>query len=530
MSATKISDLLPIPEDAARPHAYQVFGLEGGEQDANKIKAAVQAVLQHLKDVKEETNPKLWKKAAKAVDQARKILSDPKKRAALDARFGVIDFSDSIPESEDPLANILPTTNPLTTAAPTSSDPLAAVMPSGDPMAAAPMTTTPGTAPAAPMSVPSTTQPAAVTQASVATQPTFAPQQGAVAVQAPTPEPAPVAPAPRVSPGVVRTRKASRRHKSTFGMVAFGTFMLTCFAVIGGLGYFLFFGPGQLNIVQSGDDISISTEKPKPPAKQQPRRVRSRPANTDPILGNVPASGISDSVGTIAAPVDVDVPKPNMPKVAEEFPMVADGATTTGTVVADMSMTEPSTPDMANDPDMTNNSEVMTVEAPKVEKGELTDEMIAKADEAIAKVEQLIRAKNWSTMKEEADKLTEMMLSDQQAPYAQALYDLADLATFYRGGISKGIMTLQATQTFEITDGLQVAVVEKNPDGIILRVNGRNKTYTLTDMPFVLADRLCGFRFRRTILPISLPNTAFTRLQKRELTSIDPKQSIGSRL
>ena len=38
MRATKLSDLLPIPEGVSDPHAYQVFGLAGGEQDAAKIK------------------------------------------------------------------------------------------------------------------------------------------------------------------------------------------------------------------------------------------------------------------------------------------------------------------------------------------------------------------------------------------------------------------------------------------------------------------------------------------------------------
>ena len=86
MPATKISDLLPIPEGTKKPHAYQVFGLEGGEQDGEKIKAAVQAVYDQLRIAKDNTDPKLWRTAAKVVEKARAILSDPQKRAALDAR------------------------------------------------------------------------------------------------------------------------------------------------------------------------------------------------------------------------------------------------------------------------------------------------------------------------------------------------------------------------------------------------------------------------------------------------------------
>ena len=38
-----------------------------------------------------------------------------------------------------------------------------------------------------------------------------------------------------------------------------------------------------------------------------------------------------------------------------------------------------------------------------------------------------------------------------------------------------------------------VSVVEALSDGIILRVNGRNKTYKIVDMPFRLADRMAAF-------------------------------------
>ena len=157
MSATKISDLLPIPEGARKPHAYQVFGLEGGEQDVEKIKSAVQEIYQKLRAAKADTDPKLWTKAAEIVEKARSILSDPRKRAALDERFGVIDFDvesvldPTASSGADPLLGLLPTTDPLASLLP-SSDPLGAVVPSGNPMAVA-TAPAPGTAPmgAAPM-------------------------------------------------------------------------------------------------------------------------------------------------------------------------------------------------------------------------------------------------------------------------------------------------------------------------------------------------------------------------------------------
>ena len=67
MSATKISDLLPFPDSITDPHPYQVFGLEDGEQDTAKISKAIQGVVAKLKSVKNDTDPKLWAKAAKLV-------------------------------------------------------------------------------------------------------------------------------------------------------------------------------------------------------------------------------------------------------------------------------------------------------------------------------------------------------------------------------------------------------------------------------------------------------------------------------
>ena len=96
-------------------------------------------------------------------------------------------------------------------------------------------------------------------------------------------------------------------------------------------------------------------------------------------------------------------------------------------------------------------------------------------------------------MKGAAEKVTEMTLTDQQRTHADALYNLADLATFYRGGIVKGMETLQTASTFELTEGVPVLVVEASETEITIRANARNRTYTLDEMPFVLADRLAGF-------------------------------------
>ena len=492
MSANKISDLLPIHEGVKKPHAYQVFGLEGGEQDRELIKAAVQSITQKLADAKESTDPKLWRTAAKTVDKAKSILSDPKKRASLDARFGVINFGDEeATQAADPLAAMLPNADPLAASLP-SSDPLAAMIPSGNPMSA----------PAHPGNAPVGTAPIAAPSA-----------QSPPTAQPPAPARKP-APAPSKlkssSPVRVRKKKTYRRNHSTAKamLVLFGVAMVV---VVGALGYFLFFSDGHLSIVSEDGKLSINTERDKnkaAPKRTNPRRV-SRPKKNkgDGILNAPATSGISESIGNVASPkMEPEFPFRNQPMDSvPEMTKPEMQPTDTGTTPAEMATPETTPPEMAtpemaetipSPTDASPNQEpekTFAVEPAMEEKMELTPEMIAKADAQIATVEKLIKASDWKQMKPAAEKLSAMPLSDEQEPYATALYNLADLATFFRGGIVRGIASRNAAETFEVTEGVVVAVVETKPDGIILRVNGRNKVYNIAEMPFRLADRLADF-------------------------------------
>ncbi|MCP4776985.1 MAG: hypothetical protein GY880_22415, partial [Planctomycetaceae bacterium] len=126
MPATNIYDLLPVPEGVKEPHAYQVFGIEDGEQDLAIISEKIREVVGNLKQQKEGTNPKLWTQAAKLAQQARLTLANPKTKAKLDARFGIIADEPVNAAGVDPLASILP-----------SADPLAGMLPAADPLGGA---------------------------------------------------------------------------------------------------------------------------------------------------------------------------------------------------------------------------------------------------------------------------------------------------------------------------------------------------------------------------------------------------------
>ena len=73
MPATNIYDLLPIPEGVKEPHAYQVFGIQDGEQDLSVVSEKIREIVGNLKKQKENTDPKLWTKAAKLAQQALMI-------------------------------------------------------------------------------------------------------------------------------------------------------------------------------------------------------------------------------------------------------------------------------------------------------------------------------------------------------------------------------------------------------------------------------------------------------------------------
>ena len=52
-------------------------------------------------------------------------------------------------------------------------------------------------------------------------------------------------------------------------------------------------------------------------------------------------------------------------------------------------------------------------------------------------------------------------MSDEQKEQAEALYEVADLASYYRVGIEKSVAAIPAGNDFEIAKDIRVIVVEK---------------------------------------------------------------------
>ena len=515
---TKITDLLPIPEGTKRPHAYQIFGLQEGEQDRAIIERAVAATIAGLKAAKSSTDEQLWKKAAQLVQQARQTLADPKKKAQLDARFGVVAIAEEEPQAAaspaaDPLAAVLPAADPLAGVLP-ATDPLAGVLPPSDPLESVPPP--PGAAPTSPTPV----SPAQPSPVAPVPQPTSAPTAPVPSMLSPQPE------TPAASPVVVREKKKTRRRRQTSAsMVVFGLFIVGMFGLIGLLAYVLT-SDGQVAITSTDGGIKISTQ-PNPgdaqPEVGDPAPVtqpRQRPREIDPVMGALGGDMPVPDGQPSGLVREMETPQPMDPQQPMDTQQPMDAAA---------SQFQPEPPAMT-DPDP----------KPDPASEKLTEEMIEAADNMLERVRNLIRQANWKEMKSLAEQATEAPMQDQQQEQAEALYEVAELASYYRGGIERAVADLETGAEIEVNE-VRLVVVETGDDLLVVRLNGRNKSYTIDGLPFSLAHQLARFQIPESptrqaakavyqaILPKATPehrqeSLAWLREINEEVEGADPQR------
>jgi hypothetical protein len=469
MSAKNIYDLLPIPEGTKDPHAYQVFGLEPGEQDLAVVAAAVKSVVARVKEAKPTTDAKLWSQVAKIVQDARVTLADPDKKAKLDARFGIIAIESPPPPapeaaSTDPLAGVLPPADPLASVLP-QSNPLA---PSSSPPAASNADTP--VLPTGILPVPSQGSAAAPEIPSVAAP---------IVAESPTPS---VAGSEMSTPVLVKPVKPKRRKGSKLGMMAFTVFTIGMLAIIGLLTYFLMFSDGPIAITKTNGKISIS----KDPVVARPQVEED---TFDPVMGNLGSrgdrlrgpSGVSKKQ---ASDIDMDKLFPDLkdsPSAdVDAFPM-SDGS--------DSGDEESGMDDSTMSDGM---SEDMSEDSPSVPDGVLTEEAIAEADTTLEKIRAMVRGADWANMKATAEAALKVPMNDSQKSEAESLYELTDLATYYRTGIENAVAELEVGNEISLTDDVQVIVVETGPDRLVVRRSKKNYTYTFDELPFSLAEKLAN--------------------------------------
>ena len=504
MSATKLSDLLPIPPGTRQPHPYQVLGLEDGEQDMAKINSALESIVNRLKTAKENTDPDLWKRAARLVKGAQEVLANSDKKAQLDARFGIVSIdSEDQPSGDsntDALAAFLPNANPLS-AQEKSQDPLAAVLPTANPLAPSDNN---------PIEAALTSQPSETTSRTVSEPVVIADSvtdSSDVNAMPPglfgTPSVARSGGTSKATSSVVVSKPQRHRKRSTTGTLLFVTFAFAAFGVIGALAYFIFFGSGPIAVTRDDGKITISTA----PQETQPKTVVAKPRPVapdpkerpvDPVMGGLRIGDSSNGKKGRPSGLTSDGPDGNDPSNGERSMVPIDlsleAMTPTGEAIAQSSIVE----GIGENGNMRTESMTEMQPGMQPENEPLTDAMIASADEELAKIGQLIRAANWSKMKSAAEAIFEKKLSQEQQTEAQSLFELADLATYYRVGIEKAIADLNIGNDFEISNDFRVIIVQKGPDELVIRFNARNKSYSFDELPLPLAHRLATFQMPDT--------------------------------
>jgi len=316
----------------------------------------------------------------------------------------------------DPLTAVLPASDPLATVLP-AADPLAAVLPAANPLSPAasplnPLESAPTGTAETPIPIPNVPSPHTVTPVDSMPPGVFG-----------TPETGPAeAISVAATPVVVKPKKVRRRKRSTVGMLIVSAFVLGMLGLICVIGYVLL-SEGQLAISSTDGQITISTQKAVD--EQTPQVGPARPVTEarprrefDPVMGKLGG----------------DAPPPGRPPQPSGL---VSGIESTSPSSADLdAQPEPlmqSPPDEPATPNVTDTEPMTDPEAMQP----LTDEMIADADETLERVRTLLREANWSDMKAAATAATEARMSDEQKAQAEALYELADLASYYRGGIER---------------------------------------------------------------------------------------------
>ena len=142
------------------------------------------------------------------------------------------------------------------------------------------------------------------------------------------------------------------------------------------------------------------------------------------------------------------------------------------------------------------------------------------AQQKLVAVRELIKTAKWKEMKRQAETLMSLKMNQVQRENAEALSEIAELATYYLAGIAKGIQAQNSGNDFEVVDGFRVLVVEKGPDSITILYNRKNKKYSLDELPLSLAHKLATF---------AIPGSSRQLAAKAVYHSISPQANAESR-
>jgi len=431
MNKNTPQSLLSLSPDLQSPDAYRVLGLSKFEADRATIKAAAEQWIVRLGEERTSADEASWATAMQWVKNAYSILSDAGKKAAYDRKLAI--ESEKI-DAADPLAGVLPQR---------PSSPTAGLPPTTPRFQAGHSTLTRGI------------------------------ELESIPVPAP-PELVCPEPTPMTVPVVRRSSSKTRsRGIPWFSILA----SLFCIAAMGGIGTILYVlqnsdkqivlnlgnGPLVIGVDSNGDGQAVIAPGEIPDRTRKP---------FDPVMGglanDMPPPQTLESVDESPAPESRD--EPAMPMMQE-------------TLQAE------SAPSVSSEPMVDAPMVVPTIETqPATSK--VTDAQNAESEKVVDSLVEAIKRHDWEGMKTISEQLATRPMLEPLQQRAGSLYQLVDLATYYRGGIQKGLLTLQAGNEFDLTNDLKVVIVEVGNDKLIIRFNGKNKEFTFDTIPLSLAHKI----------------------------------------
>ncbi|QDS94902.1 hypothetical protein FF011L_36850 [Roseimaritima multifibrata] len=511
--AESLAELLGIDPNTEKPNAYQIFGLQAGESDPERIEQAIGGVVRRLKENQAATEPALWSRAATAVTKARRLLIDPESRAAYDAKLRQSRKRRSAPISEadsDPLAGLLPKSDPLAPfdieAAAARSAGLRPRQPPPLPTSVHSIDDTPEFADALTDTVdPDDQEPggsglgmAGLSDPAVEPAQVESPQAESPAVesiqfdptvsmlQAGTANPssgdngnagsggdmafAQLASAPKSS---VRRRRTSRAP-----MILLSAVVLLMLGGIGGAAYYLVERESQL-----------TTQPQVAQAAAPVPRDRPRAQPSDSIMGSMGPRKSTKPPADLAPFETSNQPMPSA------MPMAAGNGMGAG-------METPSQPDM-QEPSMPMQPEVtpdlsvaslpkppMPTPTPPPAPPAPSDAEIKQGDAALLAAQNAFLKRNWLQVKPLAENAQRQAKTAAQIAAADKWFEVAEMADYYLGGIKKALGDLKSGNTLQLAPTLEVAISEVSQDHLKLQVNGRIKRYTFEEIPLLVLHQL----------------------------------------
>lgn len=403
------------------------------------------------------------------------------------------------PQSGVPVAPTAGAPNPMAPVA--AAVPMAAAVPTAPQAAANPMApiaqAIPVQAAPAPTASPIPLAPMQPTAAPVATPtpasaaPIAVPQAAPVAAPMLAAQPAPIAQNPSVgaAPRLGGKSSATAKARSKSGG-------LLVPILLGG-------GVGGVILVVVGVIFSLSGSKPK----DDPQLASNKPS-PGPVV-------VDESPSTIPRRLD-EIPESERPK-PQEFKLANSDPDPVSMTPADTDSTFPS-PTMEN-----SSSEPMEVTSP-----EPMTPMAASTSEPVPSAAELRElAKSMTTARtaigelnfavadrEIAAALKVAKLEKHQAKVTRLML-LRNYVGRFMEAIEESLGRVNAGDQISITDDRSFGIVEKSPELLIIRMNGKNYRYPMTELPAGLANRLAEMSLNK-----DAPETA---AMKATFVSINPK-------